>query len=413
MRVLSKDGKYLSTVFTIIFVLLFYFNNETLPNNLSSFVSQPCMYVAIFELIIFTVIAMSRSSVLSRNGVSFLLAFFLILLVIMGGLIDTAFSNGYFLLAMNIMAAVTMVALIPYNIFIRYFIQLVVLFAGASLLITYILKPFIVGLPLPRAFNSSNIPFVNAYLCYLVDYDDYMRNTGIFREAGVWGAFLSIALMFLVTNRELFSKKTTTYFYIIIIASIFSTFSTTALLATAMIFIVPFIKPNRSSQSFLFIVLLTIVFFFFSKYSVFIDEFDLAVNKLSTDSSSYQARTEIIRNAIPIMFSNPLGMGIINGTDALKLSNTLGAYHNTSTFVACGLYFGLMYLLIYVISLLFFCKKCVGSWLLIIPMALLLQGEQYIFNPWFYMLLFYGIKTDSNYDKSVFKQKIIQNQNNG
>lgn len=414
MRVFSKDGNYLSTIFTIVFFLLFYFNNETLPNNLSSSVSQPCMYVAIFELILFTVIAVTRRGVFSRNGLSFLIAFFLVLLVMLGGIIDIAFSNGYFLLAMNIMVAVTMVSLIPYKIFIKYFIQLVVLFAGASLLITYILKPFIVGLPLPHAYNSSNVPFINAFLCYLVDYDGYIRNTGIFREAGVWGAILSIALMFLVSNKELFPKKASTYFYIIIIASIFSTFSTTALLATAMIYVVIFFnKPNRSSQSFLFIILLVIVFFFFSRYSIFVDEFDFAVDKLSTNSSSYQARTEIIKNAIPIMFHNPLGLGIINGTEALTISNTLVAYHNTSTFVAGGVYFGLLYLLIYVILLFLFCKKRVGYWLLIIPMALLLQGEQYIFNPWFYMFLFYGIKTDSNYEKSVFKQAIIQNQNNG
>lgn len=90
------------------------------------------------------------------------------------------------------------------------------------------------------------------------------------------------------------------------------------------------------------------------------------------------------------MFNNPFGLGIVDGAAALMQSNTLDAFHNTSTLVAGGVYFGFLYLIIYIIGMFLFCKKRLGAWMFIIPLVLLLSGEQYIFNPWWYMLLFYG-----------------------
>lgn len=395
MRVITNNGSKLSAIYCLLFVLLFYFNNETLPNNLSTIVSQPTMYVAILELVVFVFASKSRINSSQVSGSALIVAISLIFFVIMGGLVDERFANGYFLLIMNILVALTMSSLIPYKLFAKFFVQLVVFFAIASLLITYAFKPFLGSLPLPHVYNSVFVPFINAYLCYLVDIDGYLRNTGIFREAGVWGGFLCIAIILLVTNRDLFKKKTLIYFYIILIVTILSTFSTTCLIAGGLIYgVFIFKKTGNTRQNIALILILAAVFIILSRYSLFIEQFDESVGKLSTESSSYQVRTEIMKNSISIIFSNPFGLGILRGTQALTSVNTLGNYHNTNTFVAGGVYFGLIFLAIYVVGLFIFCEKRLGNWLYLIPLALLMSGEQYIFNPWFFMLLFYGCKSE-------------------
>lgn len=402
MKVLTDNGNKLSITFTILFAMLFYFNNETLPNNLSSLGSQPCIYFAILELLIFAFISILRHGATLIKEKSFAIAISLIFFVVVTGLLDERFSNGYFLLIVNILVGVTLSALIPYKLFVRYFVQLVVFFAIASLFLTYVLRPFLGVMPLPHLVNSSGTPFINAYLCYIVDFDGYLRNTGIFREAGVWGCFLCIAFMLLITNRDLFSKKALICFYVIISVTILSTFSTTCLLAVFMIYLIFILtKSGISRQNFFFLLILGMVFLIISRYSAAYEQLDESVGKLSTESSSYQVRTEIIRNAIPTIVSNPFGLGILNGISVLTSANKLDDYHNTNTFVAGGVYFGLIYLFIYSFSLFIFCRKRLNSWLFLIPLALLMSGEQYIFNPWFYMLLFYGINTESRRSKKV------------
>ena len=376
-------------MFTLIFVLLFYFNNETLPNNLSQFVSQPCMYVAIGELIIFAISGKFNNLI---KGYSLIVALVFILMVFFSGMFDSVYSNGYNLLIMNILVAVTFVSLLPYEIFVKYFVKVTVFFAISSLVITYLLSPVVRALPLPHVTNSAGVSFTNAFLCYLVDIEGYLRNTGIFREAGVWGAFLSLALVLLNSCREGFVKKEFNFYSIILIISILTTFSTTSILSLLLLYLIIFShsKTQLKNNKYLSIVMLMLVVVFFY-YRGSIEEIDDAFNKLSRDSSSYLYRTEVIKNSISIIFNNPLGLGIVNGAAALMQSNTLDAFHNTSTLVACGVYFGLLYLIIYVVGILLFCKKRLGSWLYFIPIVLLLSGEQYIFNPWWYMLLFYGI----------------------
>lgn len=376
-------------MFTLIFVLLFYFNNETLPNNLSQFVSQPCMFVAIGELVLF--IISGRFNNLTK-GYSLIVAIVSILLVFFSGMFDSVYSNGYNLLIMNILVAITFVSLLPYEIFVKYFVKVTVFFAIASLVITYLLSPVVHALPLPHVTNSAGVSFTNAFLCYLVDYEGYIRNTGIFREAGVWGGFLSVALVLLVSNKDLFSKKLFNVFSIVLVATILSTFSTTCVLALLLIYIAFLLQDRKKAKDnkfVLIVLILGLAAFFYFRGSI--EEIDNTFNKLSRDSSSYQTRTEIIINSISIIFNKPLGLGIVNGAAALMQSNTLDAFHNTSTLVACGVYFGLLYLIIYVVGMFLFCKKRLGSWLYFVPIMLLLSGEQYIFNPWWYMLLFYGI----------------------
>ena len=120
MKVLTNNNSRLTAMFTLIFVLLFYFNNETLPNNLSQFVSQPCMFVAIGELVLF--IISGRFNNLTK-GYSLIVALVSILLVFFSGMFDSVYSNGYNLLIMNILVAITFVSLLPYEIFVKYFVK--------------------------------------------------------------------------------------------------------------------------------------------------------------------------------------------------------------------------------------------------------------------------------------------------
>lgn len=396
MRFILKrfGNSWLFGTFICLFLLI-YFNNETLANNLCTFINQPCMYVAIGIIAFFVCsIHRTRGNISSQSAMPYI--FVSLLFLVLNGMMDTTFANGYFLTMMNIVVAFMLSKMIRFRDFSLWYIEIMVILAICSLLITYPLASIVRSLSLPHVMNSANVPFTNAYICYLVDFGDYYRNTGIFREAGVWGGFLLIALMLTIENSFLYSPQKYWFHVILLVATIISTFSTACLVAMVMVFCIMIIKRKskevkKISNLWLIVGAVGVVFVTL-KMEMGAEALTESVDKLVGNSSSMDYRTEVMKNAVPVIFSNPLGCGILQGTQMLTNANTLNNYHNTSTFVAGTVYFGCIYILLYLVGLYKFCKRRLCSWLYMAPFFMLLNAEQYIFNPIFYLLIFYGFQ---------------------
>lgn len=375
------------------FFFIIYFNNETLPNNLCTFVNQPCQYIAVLGMVLYVTRASKHLLVPNSNTLTY--AIIMSLCVAIAGFFDRTFSNGYILTIMNILLASMMASILPFSIFKKYYIHIIVFLCLCSLLMTYIARPFLPMLPLQHVVNSAQTPFTNAIVCYVIDFDSYLRNTGIFREAGVWGAFVLLAIMLLIPERHTFSNKRYNIYLIILVVTVLSTFSTACLLALGAYLIVSIATRNMSlGNNKLVVVFIAAFMVLVLRNMDYLDLFNESVGKLSTDSSSYQARTDVYTNALPMIFSNVFGHGILNGASGLMLGHDESTFHNTSTIITSCIYFGIVFFCIYFYGFLRFCKRRLSSILFIIPLLIILNAEQYIFNPIFYMLVFYGISNE-------------------
>lgn len=401
MNIINRYFRNTSSFISFICLfLIIYFNNETLANNLCTFVSQPCQYVAIFAFIVF-LIRFSHKKLIP-NSSTFVFAITMSTCVCVAGLFDRSFSNGYILTVMNLFLASFMVSMISFNDFKKYYIAIIVFLCVCSILVTYIVRPVLPMLSLQHVVNSAQLPFTNAIVCYVVDYEGYLRNTGIFREAGVWGAFVILAIMMLIPDRNLYTRKKYSFYLIVMIITVLSTFSTACMLALGLYFIVAILTKQLSLRHNKFVIVLTTAVVVLILGNIeYLDMFNQSLDKLSVDSSSYQARTNVYANALPMVFSNILGHGILNGASGLMTGYDESTFHNTSTIVTSCVYFGVFFFGIYFYGFIRFCKKRLVSLLFIIPLLIILNAEQYIFNPIFYMLVFYGIAKDSQYYEIV------------
>lgn len=394
-QLLNDKSKKVNKIVVILVFLLIYFNNETLSNNICTFVEQPVKYVAIlifaYTFIQSVLFNKAKSKISIIGFVSLLIS-----LVIISLLLDNGYTNAYVLLIINICVAMCMHMLIKYEDFSYLFIRIFEFLAIASLVCTYILKPIILKLPIfPTVENSANLVFSNAFVCYVVKADDYYRNTGIFREAGVFAAFLCIALMMLLNDKKI-SGKRKMCMIVIFVFTIITTFSSACYLVMAMIIFIDVIRNKKDNKNAKYIVLaggicVLILSFFSLSGEYFFD----AIDKWSSDSSSYQYRLEPILNGIRLAIDKPFGYGIQNGITALENINKFKDFHNTSTIITVQLSFGIVFFIAYVVGFIKLSKYCFGSVIYILPILLILNAEQYIYNPLFYLLIVYGINKSS------------------
>ena len=385
--------RIIKRIILLLFILILYFNNETLSNNLCTFVDQPCMYVAIIEILFFLFCCLHYR--LSINVGILLVTLFMCLTIIIVGLSDYQISNGYWLTIMNILLAASFSALLSMKDFSYYYVRFIFILAVASLIITYPLSSVVRHLPLQHVYNSANLGFYNVGICYIVDNDSYVRNTGIFREAGVWGAFVFFALMLLYNNPRLVREKMFYPIIIVLTLTIISTFSTSCLIALVLFFVANAIQSRKnSSRNILLAVVFVGVFLLINRFSGGNDAIIGTINKIDSESSSFLIRADAIKTSIPLAIENPFGYGIVRGAEVLQQSSSVDVFHNTSTIVSTIIYYGFLFFVCYLIGLFSFCKRSLGNIWLVIPLLFLINAEQYIFNPIIYLFLFYGFRKD-------------------
>lgn len=372
----------------LLFFVLF-FNNETLSNNLCTFVKQPTQYVSALLIVYFLYYIITHRGILRAfNRNAFILVTLFVIFIEASYMRDSGFTNGYILLILAVMSAFSLSIMLEFKKFAILFVWYMSALSVISLLCTYILKyvaPFLGGI-FKIVTNSAGVSFYNMHVCYVYSGKMYYRNFGIFREPGVYAIFLCIAIIFILLYKEELSRKAFTSILFILIGTLVSTFSTTSYIALFMIIIWYGLINRRLEIKYVVAAFLAIILLMWFSDSYIANP----LKKLSSDSSSMQYRMETIITGIKLMAEKPFGYGILRGINAMSSNYSLKKYHNTSTWVAIGVYLGIPFLLASFITFLRFCKKRLGSIFLVIPIVLLLSGEMLIYNPFVYILCFYG-----------------------
>ena len=395
--------------------LVFFFNNETLSNNLCLFMEQPTRIVTVAAVLYAVYRIIRYKDCLKVKPALF--SIILILLVTVALIIDGSFTNGYMLLIMGIVNGTIIALFIPFKRFSELFIKISFFMSVASLLFTYLLKPLLRFAPFlfVKVTNSAGISFYDAHICYVNTAPRFFRNYGIFREPGVFAIILcfSIALV-LFANPESFSRKKT-YIYIGVFAvALISTFSTTGYVAALMIVLTALISRNNRTVSrgtilmiFVFVVLIAVYLFFFENMENPFEKFDSS----SKSYSSYEYRIETIINGISVSFMQPIGYGLQKGISALQNANSLKTYHNTSTWISMSVYLGIPYFLLCAVAFFEFFRKKAGSMLLFLPFFLLLSGEALVYNSLIYVFIMYGMTArETSYSRLDSRSEIEEKQ---
>lgn len=376
-------------VLKVLLFLVLFFNNETLSNNLCTFVKQPTQYVsALIITYVFCYIIIHKEVLRAFNRNAFILVILFAIFTTGSYMRDSGFTNGYILLILALVSAFSLSILLEFKKFAVLFVWYMYTLSIISLVCTYILKyfaPFLRGI-FKIVTNSADVSFYNMYVCYVYSGGMYYRNFGIFREPGVYAIFLCIAIIFILLYKDEFPQKTFTCVLFVLIGTLISTFSTTSYIALFMIIIWYGLINRQLETKYVIAAFLTIIILMWLSDNYIANPLE----KLSSNSSSMQYRMETIITGIELMTEKPFGYGILRGINAMSSNFGLKNYHNTSTWVAIGVYLGVPFLLTSFVSLLRFCKKRLGSIFLIIPIVLVLSGEMLIYNPFVYLLCFYG-----------------------
>lgn len=375
----------------LVVMLTFFFNNETLSNNLCLIMSQPCRIAAALGL---AVLAFQTLRTRELPAWQMVLTALLVLNVAVVGFRDIGRTNGYFLVLMNLALAYSITVCVDPQKFRYLFVRFMTVISGVSLVCTYLLKPLLSRMPLlfPVVYNSVGYGFIDAHLCYVMKNAGYYRNYGLFREPGVFAIFLCLALLFVLCSEK--NLKHRGWTILLLTAGIISTFSTTGYLAAMAITAIWLVKDRKRFAgggtwlTVILAVLMVLGFLWISDDNLITDVFE----KLSGTHSSMRYRLETIINGLRVSWKHYfLGVGILRGTEQMRALNMMSKYHNTSTIITMLVYFGLPALCIYVGALGRFCRRVLGSGLYMLPLLFLLNAQQFIYNPIWYALVLYGM----------------------
>lgn len=389
-------------------VLLFFlllFNNETLANNLCMFIEQPAKYVAALAVAYFVVYHIAIKGIYHHfNAAAFVGLVILLTSVCLALVRDIGFTNGYVLVLLAILSGLSIALSVDYNMFERIFLEYIVVLATVSLVCTYLVKPVVAmfGSLFPIVVNSAGVGFYNMHLCYVAINERQIRNFGIFREPGVYAIFLIVAIIFLINNKERLEKKKYLGYLVVLLVTLVSTFSTTGFLALFVVLFWGVVakKQLNFKQLILSVVLITGV--------MGLSESEIAnpLTKLDAEHSSFQTRMESLKIGLQMAASSVLGRGILAGNMQMSANYSLRSYHVINTFATMGVFWGLSFMITWLIGVGRFCSRRLNSKLLLFPILLLLSGELLIYNPLIYILMFYGFTGDCGH-AGEYEEKML------
>ena len=217
------------------------------------------------------------------------------------------------------------------------------------------------GVPIPTIESSSHTIPTFYYLGAAAYTEEYgflgYRNCGIFWEPGLYQIYLNFALIYFLYSPKLFYKnKWLVVFYLIF--SVYTTGSTTGLFLCAFIIGYYMIFNSKMNNAMKFIVItVAIVLSGGVIYSY------LLLNLTTKmDSASYLARMTDLTFGFEVFKEKPfLGYGIANDIYTAKFSAMFGIERGDSNgLMNLLISFGLIGLVVYVISLYRFAKSCVS-----------------------------------------------------
>ncbi|WP_075981922.1 O-antigen ligase family protein [Bacillus massilinigeriensis] len=404
--ILNKNLSWLS--FFVVFILVYY-NNETFPSILFKGQGQTIIYIfLIIGIVFFYRIVLKKQLVYKSNTIIILTLCVLILLTM---LFNQNFSGGYIKIIICLLIGYMIIHIVNVEEFATYYVKVMLFLAIYSLIVTYLIRPWIFSLPsfiAPVFTNEAGFSFINMRFSVVFNNPIYYRNFGIYREPGVYQFFLNMALIF-----ELFFKKNkiSPLTVMILCITVLSTFSTAGYITSLSIIVAynfvsknHYDSENNSNKKIYFLsvlfLILSITFIFFKSYE-FSYMFTDTVDKFTNKESSYQGRMVAILANLKLWGDSPiLGSGIqalANSVkDVMQTQFSYSTVHNTSTTGAMLVAFGLIFVIIVTTSLYMFIRESSQNTFVVLVIFLVIMfsinTQLLIYNEFLYTLIIFGGK---------------------
>ena len=405
----AKMSSKLSLSACLVF-LVTWFNHDALPAIYSIMGTNISILVFFITFSIFFICLISGYCVFSKSLLFSSVIMVTLLLITMA--LNQDIRGAYFVFLLSWGTAFALVHIIPFKRFIELYTSIIYFLAISSLIALYVIFPFVDMLPgffVSRFINIAGVPFINMGISYVIDFPNYLRNLGIFREPGVYQIFLNFALMF-----ELYFNSTMGIRFrriLVFIATILSTFSVPGYLA-GLLLILGYLFYERSHNSMqrrkLLALLLLIGLAGMVLYLVegaFRTEFVGAIDKLLTGGVTFHGRVTAVTATLQAwqlrpIFGSGISSGLLTEVYARISRDVLGTVHITTTHGAFLVVFGSLFtvLNLYMIYRLACKLSSVRLFrvLLFATIMLMLNTQLMMYNEIVYIMVFYGIKGERN-----------------
>lgn len=318
---------------------------------------------------------------------------------------------GYFVEMMVFMLAACIVNYINFRDFFNCFNKILYFFSVCSLIVLV----FNFTLPsifriFPTTINYANTEFSNLLVAVVFKDISFFRNTGIFREPGVFIIYLSLGLIY-----QLFVlKKANLKYTIVYCITLLTTLSTTGFLVLLITILGSIFKKSTLKLKLIssFIVVTFILAFLLIPA---INE--MVFGKLNEDSSDYiSAFSRISSFSVPLLifFHNPLwGSGLTRFVDLYSLYSLKlfgfeleASQASTNTILNKFATFGLVYGSIVVYGI-FKLARTLGKIFLVrififAILIILFSSQELRFSLLFYIVVFYGLDLSINKFENLY-----------
>lgn len=275
-----------------------------------------------------------------------------------------------------------------------------VFFASISLIVYVLVNGLQIDLPLPQYRNVKDMPYLSGYVFFVYDNHLTYRNMGPFWEPGIFGSYLAVALLLLVSTKGRYKK----IFFAILSLCMISTMSTASSLFL-LLAIGYWLTVGYSSVMLRFLMMLIgiifiilIVFYLPQILVSLADALPSLFSKFTAeDSASISERVASPITNIKLFFMNPyFGLGLAQQLENYKIY-TDAAQTSTSTFFLSS--FGGMGV-IYTLSWLYGVIKQNGislmsRFIILIFVFSILNKEPHYYFTLTYIILFYLVKRET------------------
>ena len=387
--------------FLIVFLLLF-FSKETLLFGTNSDKRFFWVHVATLLLLVAYFLVITKKIRISFfRYVAGLLVLHIFTLLITRDIDYLKFFYSSILLILSALVVTN----ISFNNFVDSYLKVLYFLSVFSIVVFLISQftPAVLGV-FPEIINESGIrySFLGFGVVQKVSEISIFRMYSVFREPGVFGSFLSLAILLELFLKRAESKKRLVAFLVAVVL----TFSTGADIAVSLLFVLFFAEKilkkryprTRKRNGIVWISILSLFVLLFSVEIGISKIFDVVFKKLLVDNSSRDARFGSVAANLRIFFRSPLwGNGWSFVQDNFLFFAEKGLYdskHNTNTLLKYLAIYGFfpfscicwgIYRFFKLISKHFsMCAVLVFLW------AIILSNEDFTLNVLFYVFPFYG-----------------------
>jgi len=390
---------YLKASLLVLMIDIIFLNSSSLW-----FSASPYKNILFVIYLIILIVSLGLIAILNKKiylvKLNLLMYSVLILSIFISTFLNNSFDQQDALIILFISIGFIISIFIDRKSFVKYYVYLISFITLYSLIMMYIVIPIFPQIKnfFPGSINAAG-NFVRNYF-FMFHFEDHIagakRNTGIFREMGVFQYFINISLMFILFIKIKWKYKN--FLIIISILGVISTFSSTGYFHLISILLAYSLNENmKSIISLLFYGISGIIILFVINNLLelnILENLRYTFNRFSSGSSSFDGRYgSIIGNLISWSESPLIGNGIVEG-DKIAGENYLFRYsiHNTSTTTTLLSFYGILPGLISIFYAVLFIKKLnaniISSILLLVGIMLSINSQRFVFDPLFFILLY-------------------------